>query len=186
MASVDRSLVEGLPLFAGLAPEQIDQLLQEAQSVRYPKGTNVFQQDEEAHSFFILLHGHLRVFKLTPDGQQVVVRFVAPGEVFGVAMAIGRKTYPATATAVVDSIALVWPSAAWPRLVATHPGLAVNTLQTVGSRLQEPTRASSRCRPSRSSAASPTPCFGSRNRPAARSRRVLRSTSQSPARTSPR
>ena len=137
MASVDRSLVECLPLFAGLAPEQIDQLLQEAQSVRYPKGTNVFQQDEEAHSFFILLHGHLRVFKLTPDGQQVVVRFVAPGEVFGVAMAIGRKTYPATATAVVDSIALVWPSAAWPRLVATHPGLAVNTLQTVGSRLQD-------------------------------------------------
>ena len=137
MASVDRSLVEGLPLFTGLAPEQIDQLLQEAQSVRYPKGTNVFQQDEEAHSFFILLHGHLRVFKLTPDGQQVVVRFVAPGEVFGVAMAIGRKTYPATATAVVDSIALLWPSAAWPRLVATHPGLAVNTLQTVGSRLQD-------------------------------------------------
>jgi CRP/FNR family transcriptional regulator, nitrogen oxide reductase regulator len=137
MASVDRSLVADLPMFDGLAPEQIDQMLQEAQSVRYPKGTNVFQQDEEAHSFFILLHGHLRVFKLTPDGQQVVVRFVSPGEVFGVAMAIGRKTYPATAHAVVDSIALVWPSAAWPRLVATHPGLAVNTLQTVGSRLQD-------------------------------------------------
>ena len=51
--------------------------------------------------------------------------------------AIGRTTYPATAQAVVDSIALVWPSAAWPRLVATHPGLAVNTLQTVGSRLQD-------------------------------------------------
>lgn len=137
MAGVDRSLVADVPVFAGLAPEQIDQLLQEAQSVRYPKGTNVFQQDEEAHSFFVLLHGRLRVFKLTPDGQQVVVRFVTPGEVFGIAMAIGRTTYPATAHAVVDSIALVWPSAAWPRLAATYPGLAVNTLQTVGSRLQD-------------------------------------------------
>ena len=78
MAGVDRSLMAGVPVFAGLAPEQIDQLLQEAQSVRYAKGTTVFQQDEEAHSFFILLHGHLRVFKLTPDGQQVVVHFVAP------------------------------------------------------------------------------------------------------------
>jgi CRP-like cAMP-binding protein len=137
MASVDRSLVANLPIFAGLAPEHLDELLREAQSVRYPKGTNVFQQDGEAHSFFVLLHGHLRVFKLTPDGQQVVVRFVAPGEVFGVAMAIGRKTYPATATAVVDSIALVWPSAAWPRLIERHPALAANTLQTVGSRLQD-------------------------------------------------
>jgi CRP-like cAMP-binding protein len=137
MAHVDRSLVADLPLFIGLAAEQLDELLREAQSVRYPKGTNVFQQDEAAGSFFVLLHGHLRVYKLTPDGQQVVVRFVSPGEVFGVAMAIGRTTYPATAAAVVDSIALVWPSTAWPRLIAKHPALAVNTLQTVGSRLQD-------------------------------------------------
>src|SRR5690606_20554886 len=47
MAGVDRSLVADVPVFAGLAPGQIDQLLQEAQSVRYPKGTAVFQQDEE-------------------------------------------------------------------------------------------------------------------------------------------
>ena len=67
----------------------------------------------------------------------MVVRFVSTGEIFGVAMAIGRATYPATATAVVDSVALVWPSAAWPRLVASHPTLAVNTLQTIGSRLQD-------------------------------------------------
>ncbi|SFJ04067.1 cAMP-binding domain of CRP or a regulatory subunit of cAMP-dependent protein kinases [Bosea sp. OK403] len=137
MASVDRTVIADLPLFAGLAPEQLDELLREAQSVRYPKGTTVFQQDAEAHSFFVLLHGHLRVYKLTPDGQQVVVRFVSAGEVFGVAMAIGRTTYPATAVAVVDSIALVWPSVAWPRLIAKHPTLAVNTLQTVGSRLQD-------------------------------------------------
>ena len=66
-----------------------------------------------------------------------MVRYVAPGEVFGVAMAIALPRYPATATAVDDSIALAWPSAAWPRLVAKFPALATNTLQTVGSRLQE-------------------------------------------------
>ena len=65
------------------------------------------------------------------------MRFVAPGEIFGVAKAIGRTTYPATATAVVDSVALVWPSAAWPRLIEKNPALATNALQTVGSRLQE-------------------------------------------------
>jgi len=137
MASLDRSLLTNQPLFSGLRPDELDEFVREAQSIRYPKGANVFQQDEEAHSFFVLLHGHLRVFKLTQDGQQVVVRFVTPGEVFGVAMAIGRTTYPATATAVDDSVALVWPSAAWPRLVANHPSLAVNTLRTVGNRLQE-------------------------------------------------
>src|SRR6267142_426777 len=52
-------------------------------------------------------------------------------------MAIGLPRYPATATAVDDSVVLVWPSAAWPRLVTKFPALATNTLQTVGSRLQE-------------------------------------------------
>lgn len=137
MTAVDRSLIADLPLFSGLAPEDLDELMREARPIRYPKATNLFQQEEEARSFFVLLHGRLRVFKLTPDGQQVVVRFVAPGEVFGVAAAIGRTRYPATATAVVDSLALAWPSAAWPRLAARHPRLALNTLQTVGSRLNE-------------------------------------------------
>ncbi|ALK10933.1 Crp/Fnr family transcriptional regulator [Blastochloris viridis] len=137
MASLDRTLIANLPLFSGLKPEELDALLSEAQSVRYPKGVTVFHQDAEARAFFVLLHGHLRVFKLTPDGQQVVVRFVVPGEVFGVAMAIGRTVYPGTAVAVADSIALQWPSAAWPRLAAAHPELANNTLQTVGARLQD-------------------------------------------------
>jgi len=137
MPNLDKSLVADLPMFAGVEPDDLNNILREAQSIRYQKGTNVFQQDEEAHSFFILLHGHLRVMKVTPDGQQVVVRYVTPGEIFGIAMAMGRGTYPATAVAVVDSLALVWPSAAWPRLVAKHPSLAVNTIQTVGSRLQD-------------------------------------------------
>jgi CRP-like cAMP-binding protein len=137
MPALDRSLVADLQIFAGVQPDDLNDILREAQSIRYPKGASVFQQDEEANSFFILLHGHLGALKVTPNGQQVVVRFVAPGEIFGIVMAMGRGTYPATALAVVDSLALVRPSAAWPRLVARHPSLAVNTIQTVGSRLQD-------------------------------------------------
>ena len=137
MAAVDRSLIAELPLFAGLAPAELDAILAEARSIRYPKNSAVFEEGGDAHSFFVLLHGHVRASKMTPAGQQVVVRYVTPGEIFGVAPAIGLTKYPATATAVDDSVALAWPSVAWPRLVAQHPALATNTLQTVGSRLQE-------------------------------------------------
>jgi CRP-like cAMP-binding protein len=137
MAAVDRSVIEKLPLFAGLNAAALEAILSEARSARYAKNTAVFEQGGDVHSFFLLLHGHVRASKTTPAGQQIVVRYVTPGEIFGVAPAIGLKTYPATATAVDDSVVLVWPSAAWPRLVAQHPALATNTLQTVGSRLQE-------------------------------------------------
>ena len=137
MATVDRSLVANLPLFAGFSAEELTEILREARSLRIARNRNVFAEGEDAHSFFVLLHGHVRASKTTPSGEQVVVRYVTPGETFGVAPAIGLQRYPATATAVDDSVALAWPSATWPRLVSRFPALATNTLQTIGSRLQE-------------------------------------------------
>ncbi len=137
MSSIDPSVIAELPLFREFSREQLADMLRNATSKRYPKNTNVFEQDGKAHSFFVLLHGRLRVVKLTPDGQQVVMRYINPGDLFGVAMAIGRDTYPATSTAVVDSIALAWPTAIWPDMIARYPGLGVSTMQTIGSRLQD-------------------------------------------------
>ena len=132
-----RDSLRGLPVFAGLSERELEELLRESQLVRYPKDGAVFSQGERAASFFLLHQGHLRVVKITPDGRQVVVRYVVPGDIFGVALAFGRDTYPATAVAVADSAALVWPSAAWPRLAVKFPQLTMNTLQAVGSRLYE-------------------------------------------------
>ena len=43
----------------------------------------VFEQDAEAHSFFVLLDGHIRVVRTTPDGQQIIVRYIGEGEYSG-------------------------------------------------------------------------------------------------------
>lgn len=137
MATVDSSLVANLPLFAGLSSEELAEVLREARSSHHAKNSAIFEQGFEAAAFFLLLHGHVRASKSTPTGEQIVVRYIGPGEIFGVAPAIGLTRYPATATAVDDSVVLAWPSAAWPRLVARFPQLASNTLQAVGSRLQE-------------------------------------------------
>lgn len=137
MATIDSSLISDLPLFAGLATADLDAILCDARSLRFARNSHVFEQGQDAHSFFVLLHGHVRASKTTPAGEQIVVRYVAPGETFGVATAIGLQRYPATATAVNDSIVLAWPSSAWPRLVKQYPALATNTLQNVGGRLQE-------------------------------------------------
>jgi CRP/FNR family transcriptional regulator, nitrogen oxide reductase regulator len=110
MVAIDPSVVAGLPLFRGLAASQIKDTLSTVRSRRVAKDEHVFDQGAEAQSFFLLLHGHVRAVKTTPDGDQVAVRYVSPGELFGVAPAIGLATYPATAIAAVDSVVLVWPA----------------------------------------------------------------------------
>ncbi len=137
LSTIDRSLVQALPLFAKMAPEALDDVLRRAASFRYPVGQAVFEQGQLAEHFFVLLHGRLRVTQVTPEGQQVVVRVVNPGDLFGIAKALRRSDYPGTATAVVESIVLAWPMGIWSDLLEQHPALAVNAMQTMGSRLLE-------------------------------------------------
>jgi CRP-like cAMP-binding protein len=137
MPQLDRSLIAEAPAFAGLDGPALDDILAQAQPLRIPRGGVAFRQGEPAEKFYLLLHGRLRVTLLNAQGQQMVVRFVNPDDMFGLAMAIRSEIYPGTATAAVDSLALVWPNACWSGLVARHPALAVNALQALGARLQE-------------------------------------------------
>ncbi|MBC2859642.1 Crp/Fnr family transcriptional regulator [Stappia sp. 28M-7] len=136
-AQLDRSLIRDLTIFQSMSEEDLDAVLAMAVSRRYAIGATVFAQGEPASEFFALLHGRLKVVQTTPDGQQVVVRHVSPGDIFGIARAMRRTDYPATASAVVDSLALVWPSSQWDSFIARSPVLAMNALQTVGQRLQD-------------------------------------------------
>lgn len=135
--ALDRSLLADAPAFAGLTADALDDVLAQARSVQVRKGEAVFSQGESADRFYLLLHGRLRVTRLDGQGQQIVVRFVSPGEPFGIAMALQLGAYPATVAAAVDSVVLAWPNAAWAGLIARHPVLANNIMATIGGRLQE-------------------------------------------------
>lgn len=135
--ALDKSLIAPLPLFQGFAAEALDEILAPAKSHRFAKNAHVFEQGAPANAFFLLIHGRVRAYKISPSGEQIVIRYVGPGELFGVANAIGANVYPAHALAVVDSVALVWPSAQWPVLAAKYPALAGGMMRTLGERLQE-------------------------------------------------
>jgi hypothetical protein len=46
MPSLDRSLIAGLPAFAGLSGEELDRILKSARSARFAKDSGVFSQGE--------------------------------------------------------------------------------------------------------------------------------------------
>ncbi len=137
MSDLNRSLIASFPIFEGFSTQELDLILEGARSVRYPAGHALFEQDAPAYSFFFLLHGHLRVTQVTTEGKQVGVRYINRGEFCGIAPAMGQVQYPATSTAVIDSVVLVWPISQWAVLMEQVPKLSNRMLQTVGKRLHE-------------------------------------------------
>jgi CRP-like cAMP-binding protein len=126
-----------MPLFDDMSDGELDDILATAATRRFVPGAVVFEQGAVADSYFLLLHGRLRVTQVTPEGQQVIIRMVNPGDIFGIAKALHRTTYPGTAAAVSESIVLAWPMAGWEEMLANHPLLARNVMQAVGGRLME-------------------------------------------------
>lgn len=137
LSRLDRSLIAGLPQFQGLAPVDLDHVLEHARSQRVAKDSAIFEQGGEADSFFLLLDGHVRVVKVTPDGQQVIVRYISAGELLGIAQALGLTNYPANAIAAVDCIVLVWPCRLWTEFAGHYPAFGAATYKSIGNRLQE-------------------------------------------------
>lgn len=135
--SLDQSLIKDLPPFADMDRKALSELLEVARSERFSKGETIFAQADEAKNFYLLLDGHVRVVKLTPNGEQFVPRYISSGELFGIAKAIGVTEYPASAVAAVDCVVLILPNSIWEDLISKHPTFASNTYQTVGKRLIE-------------------------------------------------
>jgi CRP-like cAMP-binding protein len=137
MPALHRSLIQSLPVFSAMDHAELDDVVGRATALQIPQGSAIFEQGETATAFYVLLNGRLKVVKVTPDGQQVVIRFVVPGDIYGIAKALNRQDYPATATALVDSVTLAWDMAIWDDFMQRHPTFARNVMQMMGQRIQE-------------------------------------------------
>ncbi|MBW4982272.1 Crp/Fnr family transcriptional regulator [Mameliella sp. CS4] len=135
MPKLDESLLIGLPPFSLLARSQIREILDQAVSRRYDEGTAIFREGHDADRFFLLLDGYLRVIRSTPGGDQIIVLHISPGQLFGIAPALQRDTYPATSIAAAESLALSWPVRLWSEFTANYPGFATESYKTLGQRL---------------------------------------------------
>ena len=134
---LDESLLTNLPPFLRLSRPQIREILDAAQTARFDAGQTVFAEGTDVERFFLLLDGHIRVQRITPQGDQIILLHIGPGQLFGIGAALGHKTYPATAMAADDCVVLAWPNGLWPDFIARYDGFATQTYATVGDRLND-------------------------------------------------
>ncbi|MEW5959228.1 MAG: cyclic nucleotide-binding domain-containing protein [Chloroflexota bacterium] len=125
------------PPFQGLSPLELDEVTQAAHQRQVERQAFFYHQGDPATNFYILIEGQVRLTEVTPEGQQLLVRFVSPGEAFGIIAALEHSVYPLAAQAVEDCRALAWDRAALERLMARFPRLAINGLRLVSQRWHE-------------------------------------------------
>lgn len=137
LARLDESLLTHIPPFSRLKDSQIRDILDHASARRCAEGVTVFREGDPAERFYMLLDGYIRVLRITAAGEQVISLHIPSGQLFGIARAIGRDTYPATALTASEAIILSWPTTLWDHFVREYEGFSSETYKIVGQRLGE-------------------------------------------------
>jgi len=127
----------GVPLFEGLPADTLARIVRLADSRQLDAGGVFFSEGESADAFFVLMSGRVRLTQLTPEGHQIALRLISPGDAFGGGGAFGEPTYPVSAEAVEASTVLRWTSTTMRQLLETEPAMAVNALRFVASRYHD-------------------------------------------------
>lgn len=131
------ALLAESPLFKGADPSQLEMVLGYAQPRQLSRGEFFFYQDEPAEAFYVIVEGRARLSQLTPEGHQVIIRFMGPGDAMGIIVVLSDTTYPLSAEAVSDCLALRWDYEATIALLEKYPLLALNGLRMVAGHFRE-------------------------------------------------
>jgi CRP-like cAMP-binding protein len=129
--------LESVPLFGELSEVQLEQVLAAGHRRNFSARSFVYLQGDPAERFYLLLEGRIKLSQVTAEGQQVILRYAAPGEAFGVIAVLSRAHYPVSAETVEDSQLLVWDQQSMRLLMERLPQVGLNALAILATRVRE-------------------------------------------------
>lgn len=133
----DLELIGACALFRDLPPAAIAELGSTATIESFEKKSLLFREGEPAEALWLLRTGRLKLTKLGANGQEIVVRFLVPGEPFGAIALLSGARYPVSAEAVDPAEVLSWAPSSMLDLVKRFPNIGMNSARVMSERMQE-------------------------------------------------
>ncbi|MGC8539146.1 MAG: Crp/Fnr family transcriptional regulator [Phycisphaerae bacterium] len=130
-------VLQYVPLFASLTADQLRGVADLAQARTIKAKTLLIRQRAAATTLYVVVGGQIRASEITADGQEILYRFIGPGQMIGGMAAVGGLTYPITAHAVRDSRLLAWGTESMQRMMEQYPLIALNAMRLMVARIEE-------------------------------------------------
>ena len=135
--SQDLSFLSGTELFCGLERSCINTICARGRIEHVAKEKLIFEQGRRAGRAYVLVVGNIRIVQTGYDGGQSIIRFIAPGELFGTVPLFTDHQLPGDAVTGAPSRILSWSEEAFLGIIGQCPAIARNVIQIIGARLAE-------------------------------------------------
>jgi CRP/FNR family cyclic AMP-dependent transcriptional regulator len=130
------SLLSQKPLFRGVPTPELERFTPLMHQRTFPAGSTVITAEQPGEAVYVLLRGSVKVHLLTPEGTEVILAVLGPGEVVGemsLADSLGRS---ASVKTLEETTLLCMDRVTFRTSVEEAPALARNLAKLLSRRLK--------------------------------------------------
>lgn len=131
-----RTLIRQSPLFQGLTGAQLESIERLAIRREYARDQHVFRQGERANALYGVSSGKVLIAANGPEGRQVSLNIMEPGDVFGEIALLDDGPRTANARVMVPSQLIVIQRRDFHTLLRQQPSVSLALLQLMCRRLR--------------------------------------------------
>jgi CRP/FNR family transcriptional regulator, dissimilatory nitrate respiration regulator len=124
-----------LPLFSDLCPAELQRMSDGCVLRRLARGEMVFRVGDPCEEFHVTVLGQVKLFALSPAGQEKVIELIGPGHSFAEALMFTGRPYIISAQALTDTLLLSVKKHAVLAEIELDPKFALRMLAGISRRL---------------------------------------------------
>jgi CRP/FNR family cyclic AMP-dependent transcriptional regulator len=129
-------IARGIPLFAGVADDDLEQIASHLIERRYPKDTTIVEEGLPGDYMYIIREGRVKVTKLSDDGREKILEFLDEGAFVGEMALFERAPRSASVKTLTPVRLLALSRTDFIGTLKKSPDLAMAVIQELSRRLR--------------------------------------------------
>lgn len=130
------ALLKEIPLFSSVANQHLERMVSDFRLREFSKDEIIFRQGDESREIYILLKGKVRIFKISPSGNETSIDIFSVHDVIGELAAIDSSPRSATGKAIGSVSLLTMSHERFLFHLENVPGLALGLARLLSQKLR--------------------------------------------------
>lgn len=130
------ALLKEIPLFSSVAASQLERLVEDFRLREFQKDDIIFRQGDESRELYIVLRGKVRIYKISPSGNETSIDIFSDHDVIGELAAIDSSPRSATGKAIGKVSLLTMSHERFLYHLENAPGLALGLARLLAQKLR--------------------------------------------------
>lgn len=123
-------------IFQGVEPTAVQDLIGQLDTVKFPRGTTIFDEGEPGDRLYIIISGKVKLARHAADGRENLLTVMGPSDMFGELSIFDPGPRTSSAICVTEVVCATMDSTMLHDWISQHPQISEQLLRVLARRLR--------------------------------------------------